>query len=205
MADKVDQAKFWNDRYAGEDYLFGTEPNAFLAANIGLLPESAKVLAVADGEGRNSVFLAKHGHDVTAIDVSERALEKAERLAERSGVHVKFLQADLIDFDWPVDQYDVIVAIFIQFAGPGGRAKMFEGFRRAVRPGGLLLMQGYRPEQLELGTGGPPHAENMYTENMLRAAFAGWRINHLQSADLTLREGVAHSGPSAVISLVARA
>lgn len=199
-----DQAAFWNERYASEDYLFGTQPNAFLAREAHRLTPKSRVLAVADGEGRNSVFLAQHGHRVVATDVSQRALDKARSLAERRGVAVEYLQADLADWDWPHETFDAVVGIFIQFAGPAARRKMFHGFRRALRPGGMLFLHGYREEQIAYGTGGPPTAENLYTVRDLLDTFSDWDIQHLASYDAEIFEGTGHSGMSALVDLIAR-
>ena len=199
-----DQAAFWNDRYASEDYLFGTQPNAFLAREAHRLTPKSKVLAVADGEGRNSVFLAHHGHRVVATDISQRALDKAQGLAERRGVAVEYLQADLADWDWPHETFDAVVGIFVQFAGPAVRRKMFEGFRRALRPGGMVFLHGYREEQITYGTGGPPTVENLYTVRALLDTFSDWDIQHLDSYDAEIFEGSGHSGMSALVDLIAR-
>ena len=167
-----DQAAFWDERYATDEYLFGTAPNAFLAREVHRLAPGSKVLAIADGEGRNSVFLAQHGHRVVATDVSERALDKARALAERRGVEVEYRRVDLAGWEWPESAFDAVVGIFIQFAGPELREQMFEGIHRSLKPGGLLLLEGYREEQLVYGTGGPPNIENLYTEDGLRRAFS---------------------------------
>src|SRR5882757_2277859 len=134
----------WENRYAAADYLYGTEPNAFLKAQANLLPKTSKALAVADGEGRNGVWLAEQGLDVLSVDFSPTAQAKAKALAERRGVAVSFLTADVTAWDWPTAEFDVIVVIFIQFAGPPGRRRIFAGIRQALKPGGLLLLQGYR-------------------------------------------------------------
>lgn len=200
----MDSAEYWDDRYAGEAYRFGEAPNAFLVRETGRLAPGSRVLAVADGEGRNSVWLAQNGMSVHALDVSPVALEKARRLATHNGVSVQFEEADLAVWDWPAAAHDAVIAIFIQFAGPDLRARLFEGMKRTLRPGGLLLMEGYRPEQVAYGTGGPPVVENMYNEALLRAAFGGFEILKLQSYDADLREGAGHGGVSALIDLVAR-
>jgi cyclopropane fatty-acyl-phospholipid synthase-like methyltransferase len=194
----------WDERYAGDDYLFGTEPAAFLIARRQLLVAGERVLAIADGEGRNSVFLAEHGLDVTAMDASPVGLAKAERLAGQRGVSIDFRQADLLTWTWEPDAYDLVVAVFFQFLGPDDRATVFDGIRRTVRPGGRLLLHGYRPEQVDYGTGGPPLRENMYTEDLLREAFAGFEIERLESYDTEIVEGTGHAGMSALIDLVAR-
>ncbi len=199
-----DQAHFWDNRYRAEDYVFGTAPNAFLSREAHRIPAGSQVLAVADGEGRNSVFLAEQGFDVVATDISERGLAKARRLAAERGVEVDFRQIDVGTWNWPIAKFDAIVAIFIQFADPSQRATLFENFARCLKPGGILLMQGYRPEQLAYGTGGPPLADNMYTEAMLREAFDLWGIELLESHDSEISEGCGHSGMSALIDLIAQ-
>ncbi|HLI11256.1 MAG TPA: class I SAM-dependent methyltransferase [Alphaproteobacteria bacterium] len=194
----------WNQRFAGEHYHFGTAPNRFLAAHGHLLRPGQRVLAVADGEGRNGVWLAEQGLDVHAVDFSPNALAKSRRLAAERGVTMTHEQADLSQWTWPDAAFDVVAAIFIQFAGPALRERIFAGMQRALKPGGLLLLEGYRPEQLEYRTGGPPHLENLYTEAMLRAAFAAMEITELSAYDAEVQEGPGHHGMSALIDLVAR-
>lgn len=197
-------ANIWDERYAGADYHFGTEPNAFLASQRGLLKPGMRCLAVADGEGRNGVWLAQQGLEVLSVDASPVALAKAGKLAQKRGVNVQFEQADLMQWDWGAERFDVVVAIFIQFAPPGMREQMFEHIKRCLKPGGLLLLQGYTPRQLEYRTGGPSQAENLYTETMLREAFAGMGILHLREHDGFISEGTGHRGMSALIDLAAR-
>jgi len=194
----------WNERYAGEHYHFGTEPNAFLVSQRHLLKPGMSCLAVADGEGRNGVWLAEQGLDVLSVDSSPVALEKAKRLAAERGATLTFELADLLAWEWPESRYDVVAAIFIQFVGPELRAQMFEGLKRSLKPGGLLLLQGYTPRQHEYRTGGPSQVENLYTEAQLREAFADMDILHLAEHDSVLNEGSGHCGTSALIDLVAR-
>ncbi|EMD81826.1 hypothetical protein C725_2808 [Pacificimonas flava] len=199
----MDQARFWDDRFASDDYVFGTEPNAFLKREIACLPAGGRVLAVADGEGRNGVYLAQQGFDVVATDISFTGIAKARRLASERGVTLTLEQVDLAQYAWPDAGFDAVVAIFVQFADPALRASMFAGFAQTLRPGGILMLEGYRPEQLEYGTGGPPHEQNMYTEDLLRTAFADWDVLALDSYDADIREGSGHGGMSALIDLVA--
>lgn len=195
----------WEARYAAAgDYIFGTEPNAFLAAHAGLIEPGAKVLSVGDGEGRNSVFLAGRGADVHAIEVSPTAISRARKLAAQRGVTVRFEQADLLRWTWPEAAYDAVVAIFVQFVTPAERPDFFARLVRALRPGGVLLLEGYRPEQIPNKTGGPSDPAHCYTEEMLRDAFRDAGIEHLASYDAVLDEGGGHSGMSALIDLVAR-
>ena len=193
----------WDRRFEREDYLFGTEPNAFLSSQAFRLKPGMKALAVADGEGRNGVWLAGHGLDVVSIDASAVGLAKARDLALRRGVALQTMLADLADFEWQPESFDLVVAIFVQFAPPDLRRKLFEGFHTCLKPGGLLIMQGYRVEQLGYGTGGPPQADHLYTQELLARSFRHWEILHLHTHDSVIEEGAGHSGMSALIDLVA--
>jgi cyclopropane fatty-acyl-phospholipid synthase-like methyltransferase len=198
-------SEVWNERYASTDgYLFGTQPNAFLLSQQHLLKRGMFCLAVADGEGRNGVWLAEQGLRVLSVDSSAVAAKKAQGLARQRGVKVELELADLRQWDWGVDRFDVVVAIFIQFTGPEERRQMFESIKRCLRPGGLLLLQGYTPRQLEYRTGGPSQVENLYTEALLRDLFSDWDILHLREHDDIISEGSAHHGMSALIDMVAR-
>jgi cyclopropane fatty-acyl-phospholipid synthase-like methyltransferase len=197
-------SSIWNERYAGDDYHFGTEPNAFLVSQQSLLKPGLSCLAVADGEGRNGVWLAGHGLDVLSVDSSSVAQEKAGKLARERGVTLKFEQVDLAQWTWGENRFDMVAAIFIQFAPPGLREQMFAHIKRCLKPGGLLLLQGYTPRQLHYRTGGPSQAENLYTEALLRNAFEDMEILHLREHDDIISEGSGHSGMSALIDLVAR-
>lgn len=193
----------WDERYSGEEYFYGTEPNAFLVSQASRLQPGMSCLAVADGEGRNGVWLAEQGLDVLSVDASPVAQAKAQKLAQARGVRMRFGQVDLLE--WAGDElYDAVAAIFIQFVGPDLRPKQFANLKRRLKPGGLLLLQGYTPRQLEYRTGGPSQAENLYTEPMLRELCADMDILHLAEHDSVLNEGSGHSGTSALIDLVAR-
>ncbi len=194
----------WDRRYEGDDYLFGTAPAAFLTRHARHLPKAGRVLAVADGEGRNSVWLAEQGLEVTAMDSSAVALDKALKLALKREVPVAFRLGDVMTWDWDAAPYDAVVAIFIQFAGPEDRVQVFRGLDRALKPGGLLMLHGYAPRQVGYGTGGPPYKENMYTLGLLRDAFEGYDIRHQADYDAEIEEGRGHSGRSGLIDFIAR-
>lgn len=194
----------WDARFARDDYIFGTAPNAFLAAQQARLAAGQRALAVADGEGRNSVWLARQGLVVTAFDIAPRGVAKARALAARAGVAVDYRVASVEEWDWTPEAFDVVAAIFVQFAPPAVRARMFAGMLRTLRAGGSLLLQGYTPRQLEYRTGGPPLVENLYTPELLRAAFAGHDIVELRAYDAVLAEGTQHAGISALIDCVVR-
>jgi SAM-dependent methyltransferase len=203
---KLDQESIWSQRYreAGEDYLFGVAPCRFLEAHRHLLASGASALSVADGEGRNSVWLAEQGLAVTALEISPVALEKARRLARGRGMTVDFMQGDMLTMKWPPATYDFVVGIFIQFVGPEEREVQFARLKQAIRPGGLLLLHGYTPKQLEYKTGGPSAVENLYSEDFLRQAFADFRIETLRAYEADIDEGTGHRGRSALIDLIAR-
>ena len=204
MTGLPDAAQRWNERYAAEGWLFGTEPNDSLAARADCFGPGDRVLCVGDGEGRNSTWLAARGCAVTAFDISPVGLAKARALAAERGVTVDFRLSSVDDWEWTAEAFDAVVAVFVQFATPAQRAAMFEGFARTLRPGGLLLLVGYGPLQLEYRTGGPGIAEHLYTEPLLRESFAGWRIEQLSRVQRVLHEGPGHAGLSDVIELVAR-
>jgi SAM-dependent methyltransferase len=194
----------WQTRFSAPDYVFGKEPNAFLKSQAALLPRSGRALSAADGEGRNGVWLAGQGLEVVSVDFSSAGQEKARRLAAERGVSIATVHADLATWTFPAAEFDVAVAIFIQFCGPDIRARVFEGLRRALKPRGLLLVQGYRPKQLEYKTGGPSQVENLYTADLLRKSFGDWEIVTLREHDSVIDEGSGHGGMSALVDLVAR-
>ena len=194
----------WEARYSVPDYIFDKAPNYFLAACKPLLPKMGKVLCVADGEGRNGVWLAEQGLDVTSIDFSPTALQKAAKLAEERGVKVSFQRADVHSWDYPAAAFDVVAEIFTQFSTPAERAVKWAGMRKALKPGGILIVQGYTPKQLQYGTGGPKEVENLYTRAMLETAFGDFHDVKIVEEEREMHEGPAHSGMSAVIGLTAR-
>jgi cyclopropane fatty-acyl-phospholipid synthase-like methyltransferase len=206
----MNQEARWSQRYrdAGEEYLFGTEPNRFLAHRASILQNGRTALSVADGEGRNSVWLAEQGLDVTAVEISIVAIEKARRLAAGRQVGVRFVLADMLAPDWPPDQlrnaFDWVIGIFIQFVGPEERARQFAAMKQLTASGGRILLHGYTPKQLEYRTGGPSSAENLYTRQMLLEAFADWDIEELVEYEDDISEGTGHKGRSALVGLVAR-
>ena len=200
----ADPAGTWNKRFAAEGFLFGTEPNAWLREHAGVWQAGQRVLCVADGEGRNSVWLAQRDLQVDAFDIAEVGVAKARRLAAEHGVSVDFQVADCDSFAWPEAHYDGVAAIFVQFADPALRERLFAHMQRCLKPGGTLLLQGYTPQQLEYRTGGPPLLSHLYTADMLRDAFAAMDIVELRDYEADVAEGSGHHGRSALIGLVAR-
>jgi len=198
------ELQHWQDRYSTPDYRFGKAPNEFLVRCKPLLPRSGRALAVADGEGRNGVWLAKQGLDVLSIDFSPAALAKARALATENKVDVTFAEADVHAWPYPEDAFDVVAEIFTQFSTPDQRARKWTGMRRTLKRGGLLIVQGYTPRQLDYGTGGPKQIEHLYTRYMLEDAFGDLADVRIIEEERELQEGAGHSGMSATIGLTAR-
>lgn len=203
MAD-LPPPSFWDERFAGEDYLFGKAPADFLQREAGRLPPGARILSLADGEGRNSVHLAALGHRVTALEYSPVAIAKARALAQARGVTLDHLQADISGFDWPEAAFDAVVGIFLQFAPPPLRRRIHAGLARSLKPGGIVMLHGYAPRQIGYGTGGPRDVANLYTLPGLAEDFAGWQVLHAADYDADLAEGTRHVGRSALVDFIAR-
>jgi SAM-dependent methyltransferase len=199
-----DAAATWNSRFAGDDYCFGTEPNEYLRQHAQVWPTGSRVLCVADGEGRNSVWLARHGYAVDAFDIAKLGMDKARKLAALAGVEVNYEVSDCDAWDWPEAAYDGVAAIFVQFANPDMRERLFASMDRALRPGGVLVLQGYTPEQLEYRTGGPPFLDHLYTASLLRDCFSTFEMIELREYEEDLTEGMHHHGRSALVGMVAR-
>lgn len=193
----------WQTRFSAPGYAFGKEPNSFLKAQAHLLRSGQRALSVADGEGRNGVWLAQQGLDVLAVDFSAAGLAKARALAGERGVSLRTELADITTWQWPREAFDVVVAIFI-FVEPHERPAFFNNLKGALKPGGLLLMQGYRPEQLNYRTGGPSNASRMYTRAILQDGFGDMAALDIREHDSVVSEGSSHAGMSALIDLVAR-
>lgn len=194
----------WDERFSGEGYFYGTEPAGFVVAQAWRLAQGAQVLSVAEGEGRNAVWLAAQGLCIHALDGSAQALIKAQKLAAARGVSLATEQADLARFIWPVAAYEAVFGVFLQFAPPALRAAMFRGMAQALKPGGLLFLHGFSVRQLANDSGGPKDVTQLWTLDLLRAAFPGWDILHQGDYDAVLAEGPGHSGPAALIDFVAR-
>ena len=211
---------FWNSRFSEPGYAYGTEPNAFLTTQTRHFQPGMKALAVADGEGRNGVWLAQQGLDVLSVDGSEVGLRKARELAKSRGVSIGTELADLTKWKWPEHEFDIVAAIFIHFP-PEHRARMHDKMLRALKPGGVLIMEAFTPEQLEYKTGGPPVREMLYTVEMMCSDFdipdctdvargnkpgatPATEILLLQQTLTELHEGPYHRGTASVVRLVVK-
>lgn len=192
---------FWQERYSETDFAYGTEPNTFLASCQSLIPAGCKALAIADGEGRNGVWLAQQGCDVTSVDYSQAGVDKANKLAAERGVKINAVCADLNEWDWPENEYDLVISIFAHFP-PQMRQQVHAYILKAMKPGGSLILEAYHPRQLEYKTGGPQVAEMMYTVENLKEDFAGALFVQLEDLVAEVKEGKYHFGQGAVTRVV---
>ena len=194
----------WDKKFERDEYIFGKKPADALVKLEHHLAPKGQTLVVADGEGRNSVYLASRGFDVTATDYSTVGLAKAKALAEDHNVSVNYLLEDIFDRDWSSQQYDNVVAIFIQFVPPSHMRSVLQGLSSATKPGGTLLLHGYTPQQVTFGTGGPPNPEHMYTQAMLREIYHDLNITVCEEYIADLDEGLGHSGRSALVDFIGK-
>jgi len=193
----------WDERYSVDEYIYGISPNQFLTQHVGRLAKGGRVLCLAEGEGRNSVFLASQGYEVFAVDGSSVAREKALRLAEDNNVSIDYQVADLADFDPGVEAWDGVVSIFCHLPG-ALRHQVHQRICRALRPGGILLLEAYTPQQLSFATGGPPNEAMMMSAEILIKELSELSFELLQEIERDVVEGVHHTGRGAVVQLIAR-
>jgi SAM-dependent methyltransferase len=195
-------AAFWNERYAGADYFYGTTPNDFLVSVAAEIP-AGPVLCLAEGEGRNAIFLASRGHAVTAVDQSEAGLAKARALAQQRGVPLTAVAADLAEFAIAPSAWAGIVAIFMHLP-PALRRTVLSRAAAGLRPGSVFVMEAYRPAQLGYGTGGPRDVMLLPTLAELRAELGDLDFSIGREIERDVREGGGHTGMSAVVQVLAR-
>ncbi|MCA9591416.1 MAG: class I SAM-dependent methyltransferase [Myxococcales bacterium] len=193
---------FWDERYSGETYAYGTEPNELLRNEASRIPKG-RVLCLAEGEGRNAVFLAGLGYDVTAVDFSKAGLAKAERLAKERGVALTTVHADLATYAPPEGTFSGVIAIFAHLP-PAVRKRVHALIPRVLAPGGVLVLEAYTPAQIPLGTGGPKDPAMTMTLDGLREELAPLTIVIGRELERDIQEGAFHSGPSATVQVVAK-
>lgn len=193
----------WDQRYATEDYVYGTKPNEFLVETIRGLNGGGRALCLAEGEGRNAVFLAEQGYEVHAVDASTVGLAKAERLARERGVRIVTEVANLDGYRIDPGAWDLIISIFCHLPAPVRRA-LHREVVAGLRPGGRFIAEAYTPAQLALRTGGPPDAALMMTLAELREELDGLHFELAREVEREVHEGRLHSGRGAVVQVVAR-
>lgn len=191
----------WDERYSAEEYAYGKAPNQFLAEHFAAIPKG-KVLSLAEGEGRNAVFLAQQGYAVTAVDASRVGLQKAQKLADEQGVSLELIHADLAEFDLGNEQWDGIVSIFCPLPS-ALRQQLHQKVVAALKPGGVYLIEAYTPEQLKHGTGGGKSADTMTTQADLMRELQGLHFQHLLELERDVVEGIYHTGLGAVVQALA--
>ncbi|SET54023.1 class I SAM-dependent methyltransferase [Hymenobacter actinosclerus] len=196
-------ADFWNERYESEQYAYGTAPNAYFRRQLDLLPPG-RLLLLAEGEGRNAVYAARRGWQVTAIDFSDEARAKAQRLAVAQGVHLNYQVADLTDLSWQqTGAYDAIGLIYAHLP-TADRQAVHAAAASSLAPGGHLLLEAFSPRQLGLLSGGPKTADSLYEPADLATDFAGLQVLENRELGVVLHEGSFHAGPAQVVRLLAK-
>jgi 2-polyprenyl-3-methyl-5-hydroxy-6-metoxy-1,4-benzoquinol methylase len=190
----------WDERYSTEGYAYGTEPNQFLVENFYRIPKG-KVLSLAEGEGRNAVFLAKHGYSVTAVDGSIVGLNKAKKLADENGVTIETIHADLADFDPGENKWDGIISIFVPLPS-SLRKQLYKKIESALRPNGVFLLEAYTPEQISHCTGGGNSADTMQTKESLTDELSHLKFTHLLELEREVIEGIYHTGLGSVVQAI---
>jgi SAM-dependent methyltransferase len=195
--------QFWDQRYGTPQFVYGTEPNGFVVEHVGQLPAGGRVLCLADGEGRNGVWLARQGFDVTSVDLSPQGVDKARRLAKQMGVVLNTEVADVTEFDLGQAQWDAIVCIFLHLPARA-RADLHGRAVLALKPGGVFLWECYGPEQLSRNTGGPKDSSLLPALNEVARDFSDCALLHAWSGSRLVQEGSLHTGEGFVTQLVAR-
>ncbi len=191
----------WDERYAEEEYAYGKQPNDFLVENFKVIPKG-KVLSLAEGEGRNAVFLAQQGYDVTAVDGSSVGLEKAQKLAQEKGVKITTIQADLDSYEIEANTWDGIISIFCPLT-EYQRQRIHQQVVAGLKENGVYLIEAYTPEQVELGTGGGKSIETMTTKQSLEQDLSALKFLKLHQTIREIIEGKYHTGIGSVVQGIA--
>lgn len=193
----------WDKRFSIDEYFYGEGPNDFLKEKNDILKKGSKILSIGDGEGRNSVFLASKGHDVSALDMSLVGLEKTKKLAEKKNVKVTTIFNDLNHYKFEENSWEGVVSIFCHLP-PELRVKVHKQIQESLKPGGIFLLEGYTKEQLDYGTGGPKSLEMFESKEELESSFSNFEILLSQEIKREIHEGIGHNGMSAVVQFIAR-
>ena len=191
----------WNERYNTEEYAYGKIPNEFLEKNVHYIPKG-HVLSLAEGEGRNAVFLAQQGYSVTAVDSSLIGLNKARKLADEKGVTIELIHADLADYDLGKNKWDGIISIFNPLPSLL-RKQLYKNIEKGLKTGGVFLLEAYRPQQLNNGTGGGNSADVMQSKASVNHELSHLNFNYLAELDRDVIEGTYHTGIGSVVQAIA--
>ncbi|WP_246231614.1 SAM-dependent methyltransferase [Sporosarcina jiandibaonis] len=190
-------SNMWHVRFSTDEYVYGKEPNEFVVEAAKLMPKG-KVLCIAEGEGRNSVYLASLGFDVTAWDYAQAGLDKTKQLADEKGVVVTTEYRDLADVIWEAEQWDAIVHIFGHLP-EDVMARTFSGIKKSLKPGGYYISELYTKEQLAYGTGGPRNESMLINPKEILEKFDGYFIKHFHVGEVNREEGQLHTGTAHVV------
>lgn len=196
-----DERKFWDDRFSQQAYTYGTQPNDFLREARTFLPAGGKVLCIGEGEGRNAVWLAQQGFEVTAVDLSPVGLAKAGTLAAAAGVKVETVAADLKEFDLGKEKWDVIVSIWCHLPSHV-RLPLHKRVVEALRPGGSFVLEAYTPGQVHRNSGGPKNVDMLPTAAGLTKELDGLRFFSVKEITRAVHEGAFHGGDSDVVQVI---
>lgn len=194
---------FWDERYGKDEFAYGETPNNFLAENYQYFPEGGKILCLAEGEGRNAVFLAKQGFRVTAVDQSAAGQKKALQLAEKNQVNIDYELGDLNDYDLGEEKWDAIVSISAH-TPPATRERLHKAIIKGLKPGGIFLLEGYNKQQLNYNSGGPKNEDMLFSLEELQNDFAEFTLLHAQNRLREVNEGVYHNGIASVTQIIAK-
>ncbi len=191
----------WNEKYSDPRFIYGTEPNDFLKQSAHHFQPGGKILCIAEGEGRNAVWLAEQGFQVTAVDASDVGLAKGRALAKSKGVSVHWIHADLRQYDPGSHVWDGVVAIFAHLP-PDLRSQVHADCVESLKTDGVLLLEAYTPEQLEFKTGGPSNPDWLMTPEMLQQELQGLTFERLQKVEREIIEGIGHTGTGSVVQVI---
>jgi len=203
MGSPVDPAAMWDERFSRPEAVYGHKPNAYLHSKIFQIKSGGRVLVPGDGYGRNGIWLARQGFVVHTVDISSVGVARARKAAQAAGLTMSIDQVDLSRWTWPESDFDAVVSVFLHLP-PDKRPGIHAGMLRAVRPGGLLILEAFTPAQLRHSSGGPKQVELLYTAEMLRKDFLGAEVVELEEAEVSLDEGHLHRGPASVVHGVFR-
>jgi SAM-dependent methyltransferase len=195
--------KMWDERFAQPDPVYGHGPNAFLREQASLWKTGAYVLVPGDGYGRNGLWLARQGFQVHTVDLSPVGVQRSRAAAQAAGLQMKIECADLANWKWPADEFDVVASIFLHLP-PELRPRVHASMLGALKPGGLLILEAFTPAQLQYTSGGPKQVDLLYTAEILRRDFVAAQVLALTESVVNLAEGPMHSGPGAVVRAVLR-
>lgn len=194
--------KFWDARYQSEEYVYGEEPNSFLKSHLDVLPPG-KIILPAEGEGRNAVYAARKGWEVFAFDISFEGMKKATQLAKKYEVSIHYTCGGYADFEYEPESFDAIAFIFAHLT-PEVRTSYYNKLLKSLKPGGIVLLEGFHKEQFGKFSGGPQNKEMLYSEEELEHDFRVLTDLIIKRSDRDLNEGPFHNGHAALIQMIGK-